>query len=249
MLALSFAVFMLSSLASGNTGRLTSAVKGFFTPAMPKLIISDAQYEYKINPLGQRDVTEFRAFLSTSYEDNTGITVLATDNPSSAGTSGQTPFARQLSKIGYTPKNLTVKQAFEQSVNFATPPTGMEVYMFFLDEVNTSFSLVDINTFTPDKDGLCYVLIDALWETQKSWQRNRSGLYCFTVTFDRPSIFTINTELIDPGELLVFYAEYLMPGEPVSVQSSLPLNLQFEPYGRRHMVALAPISYDIRPGS
>ena len=242
-------VFALSALATGNIGRVAQIARGVFTPGMPRLIIRDAQHEYKVTPMNRNQTREIQAFLSLNYEDNQGIVTLNSESNTVAGLQNQPPIQRQLTKIGYSPQTLTVKQFLSQEIAFATPPTGMEAYIFFQEEVNSSPTLDEINSFLPDSDGVCYVLIDAFWETAKRWQRNRSGMYCFAVMFDRPAAFTLSAEDIDPGELLVFYAEFLTPGETVSVQSGLPLNLRFSPYGGRQMIALAPISYDIPPGT
>jgi murein DD-endopeptidase MepM/ murein hydrolase activator NlpD len=125
----------------------------------------------------------------------------------------------------------------------------VEVNFLFHGEMISSGSLAEINAFNPDRDGRCYALVEAIWESKSEWQKERSGLYCFAIDFDRPAIFSVNVEDIDPGELLVFYAEYLSPGDTVTVKSALPLNLRFAPYGRRQMIALAPVDYDIHPGS
>ena len=249
MIGFFITTFVLSALFTGNFSKITQAAKGITTPGTPKLTIQDAQHEYRIAPLHQKYSQEMKAFLSTNYEENQGIFTLNTEGSAvAAATQNQSPFQRQLSKVGYTPQTLYVKQYAGQKVTFPTPPTSMDAYIFFLDEVHVTRSLEEINAFLPENDGACFVLIEAQGESDKSWQKNRSGFYCFSILFDRPASFSISAEDIDPGELLVFYAEYLMPGEPVAVQSNLPINLQFTPYGSRQMLALAPISYDILPG-
>jgi len=247
MICLFIGTFVLSSIVTGNPGRVAQIVQGLLTPAMPKLVLRDGRNEYRINPFSRKDARETRTFLQTNYEENQGIVALNTESSAVAGLQNQSPFQRHLTKMNYSPQTLSVNQFASQRIAFATPPTSMETLVFFLGGVYASNSLDDINDFLPDNDGLCYVLVDAIWESDKSWQADRNGVYCFAIMFDRPAIFSINTEDIDPGELLVFYAEYLVEGEPVTVQSKLPLNLQFTPYSGRHMIALAPISYDIRP--
>ncbi|MCL1848410.1 MAG: hypothetical protein FWF83_01885, partial [Clostridiales bacterium] len=249
MVCLFITTFFLSALISGNLGRVSNILRGVATPGMPQLIIRDARHEFKVNPLSSKNARETKAFLGTSYEENQGIFAFNTEGSSITSSQNQSPFQRHLSKINYSPQTLTINQLLSQKITFAVQPTRMDTYAFFLGDLYVSHSLDDINAFLPDNDGLCYVLIDAEWDAERSWQRDRSGFYCFAIHFDRPTAFSINTEDVDPGELLVFYAEYLTPGEPVIVQSSLPLSLQFTPYGRRQMIALAPISYDIRPGT
>ena len=248
MLCLFLTTFLASAFLTGNIGRVSQIARGLFTPGIPKLVIRDAQNEYTLSPLSQKNADDFRAFLGANYVENQGVAGLNTESSAAAGIQSQSPFQRQLAKIGYTPQTLTVRQPLSQKITFTTPPTGLETTVFFLGDVSVSSSLEDVNAFVPENDGLCYVLVDAVWETERSWQKNRRGMYCFSVLFDRPASFSVSAEEIDPGELLVFYAEYLMPGEAVSVQSGLPLSLQFSPFGRRQMIALAPISYDIRPG-
>ena len=249
MLALFLLTFSLSALLTGNANRISRLAGSIFSPGTPKLVIRDADHEFRVSPLSQKHVQEFNQFLSVKYEDNPGIVALNTEGSAVADLRNQTPFQRQLIKTGYTPQTLTVKQYFSQKVSFSPAPTAMEAHLFFQDDYFSSQSLDDVNLFAPDRDGFCYVLVDALWEAERSWQKPRSGMYCFAIMFDRPTVFTLNTEDVDPGELLVFYAEHLMPGEPVTVQSGLFASLQFSPYGQRQMIALAPVSYDLKPGS
>lgn len=251
MLCITLVTYVFFALVTGRIGMVAQTARSLITPGIPKLTIQDARREYKISPLNQDNALEFKSFLTdnTVYEENPGIIVLNTENSSVADIQNLTPFQRELTKNGYSPQTINVDLFLNQKIFFPTPPTRIESYMFFQDDFFYSDSLEELNTFMPDRDGLCYVLISAVWEGQKSWQKTRAGMYCFALLFDRPAKFSINAEDIDPGELLVFYAEYLMPGEPVTVQSNLPLSLQFSPYGRRQMIALAPISYDIRPGT
>ncbi|MCL1805346.1 MAG: M23 family metallopeptidase [Clostridiales bacterium] len=251
MLCITAFTFVFSALVTGRGGVLSRIAGDLLSPGAPKLTIQDAKHEYKVSPLSQTLTQEFKSFLNsyTAYEENLGIFVLNTENPSAADLQNQTPFQRELAKNGYSPQALTVTELADRKISFPTAPTVVDTYLFFPDAFYYSSSLEEVNTLIPDTDGICYVLISAIWEAERSRQKARSGLYCFAITFDRPAVFSMNTEDIDPGELLVFYAEYLMPGEPVTVQSSLPLNLQFSPYGKRQMIALAPISYDIRPGT
>lgn len=251
MCGLFLITYVFSALVTGRIGVIGRITDGLFSSGAPKLTIQDAKHEYKISPLNQNNAQEFRNFLNvyTVYEENPGIFVLNTENSSVADLQNQTPFQRELSKNGYSPQTLAVSQFINRKISFPSQPDLIESYLFFADDFYYSDSLEEVNTFMPDKDGVCYVLISAAWEADRSGRKARSGLYCFAIAFDRPAIFTINAEDVDPGELLVFYAEYLVPGEPVTVQSNLPLNLQFSPYGRTQMIALAPISYDIRPGT
>ena len=241
--------FILTSLLTGNTGRIRGLYQGAFTPAMPKLIVRDSAHEYKINPLNQKDSGELRSFLISYTGNNQGASNSSPDSATVSGAQNQSPLQKLLGKIGYSPKTLTVRQSLSQAISFQNAPDKVEVSFFFQGELIVSDTLEDINTFDPDKDGMCYALIEAMWKSKSEWQKDRSGLYCLGIAFDRPAVFSINIEDIDPGELLIFYAEYLTPGESVTVKSALPLNLQFAPFGRRQMIALAPIDYDIHPGS
>ena len=249
MLCFALGTFLLTSLITGNTGRIRSSLQGLITPGMPKLVIRDTLREYKIAPLNQKDTRELRNFLNIYYEDNQGIVALNSESAVGGGTQSQSPLQKQLTKMGYTPKSLNVTESLSQMVSFPDPPDEMEVLVFFQGEMNASASLSDINALNPDVDGLSYALVEATWASKSDWQTDRTGLYCFAINFDRPARFSISAEDIDPGELLIFYAEYLCPGQQVSVTSNLPLSLQFAPYGRRQMIALAPIDYDIHPGS
>ncbi len=246
MFSLFLCTFILSSLLSGNAHRLGQVFRNIATPGVPKLTIQDAQYLHKVSPLSRKSAQALCDHLSTNCQENQGIVALNT--VSSAGLQNQSSIQKFLSKINYNPETLQIKQALSQKVEFATPPSSMNVLMFFNDQTITAESLESINRFSPESDGTCYVVVEAVWKAAKSWQQDRSGVYCFAIKFDRPAVFSLNTESIDPGELLVFYAEYLCPGEAVAVQSNLPLNLQFASYGSKQMISLAPISYDIRPG-
>ena len=248
MACLFIGTFLLTAIVSGNMARVTQFAQGILTPSMPKLVIRDDRHEYKVSTLNRKNTRETKAFLGTSYEENQGILALNSEGSSVAAPQNQYPFQRHLSKISYAPQTLTITQSLSQKIAFSTPPSRMDTYAFYHDDVFLSNSLDDINAFLPDYDGLCYVLVDAEWDADRAWQMTRSGLYCFAIHYDRPAVFSINMVDVDPGELLVFYAEYLTVGESVAVQSNLPLSLQFSPYGRRQMIALAPISYDIRPG-
>ena len=248
MLCLFLATFLASALFTGNISRVSQLARGIVTPGIPKLVIRDAQNEYTVSPLSQKNTDDIRAFLRIGFEENQGVIGVNTESSAAAGLQSQSPFQRQLAKLNYSPQTLSVKQPLSQKITFTTPPTSLETTIFFLGDVYVSPSLEEVNRFEPENDGLCYVLVDAVWESDRSWQKTRRGMYCFSVVFDRPASFSVSAEEIDPGELLVFYAEYLMPGEAVSVQSGLPLSLQFSPFGRRQMIALAPIGCDIRPG-
>ncbi|MEL7622307.1 MAG: M23 family metallopeptidase [Clostridiales bacterium] len=247
MFSLFLCTFIVSSLLSGNAHRLGQAFRNIATPGLPKLIIQDAQYQHKVSALSRKNAQALCDHLNTNCQENQGIVAL---NAGSSVTElqNQSSFQKLLTKINYNPETLQIKQGLSQKVEFASAPSTMNVLMFFNDQTITAQSLESINSFLPESDGTCYVVVEALWKAAKSWQQDRSGVYCFAIKFDRPAVFSLNTESIDPGELLVFYAEYLSPGEAVSVQSNLPLNLQFAPYGQKQMIALAPISYDIRPG-
>ena len=249
MLFLFLGTFILTSLVTGNSNALARMTRAVLTPGAPQLLIRDARNEYKISPVNRKNSQELRSFIFTGFDYGPDETNTDADRTSSAELHNQYPIQRLLSRVGYSPQTLSIKQEFSQLVSFGIPPTSMEVYLFFRNEIYSSYSLEEINLFAPENDGLCIVLVDARWKAERSWQGDRSGLYCFAALFDRPAFFSVNTEDIDPGELLVFYAEYLLPGESVTVQSNLPLSLQFSPYGRRQMIALAPISYDIRPGT
>ncbi|MDR0469246.1 MAG: M23 family metallopeptidase [Peptococcaceae bacterium] len=241
--------FLFSALVTGRIGQVAQVVRGFATPGTPKLVIGDMQHEYRISPLSQKNTQEFRFFLNTNYEDNQGIVTLRSEGSAVADYQSQTPFQKQLTKLGYSPQSLTIKQYASQIVAFSAEPTYMETYIFFQNEYFYSNSLEEINRFLPDSDGLCYVLVSAVWEPKNVWQVTRSGMYCFAILYDRPAEFSVNSEDLDPGELLVFYAEYLMPGEAVSIQGNLPAGIQFFPYGSRQMIALSPIQYDVKPGT
>ena len=240
--------YLLSALVSGNIGRASDTIWTIVTPNAPRLILRDAQNEYRIRPLSRSLVQEIRNYLNEDQPEIPGASAFSVPGVSVAGLQSQSPFQRLLTNIRYIPQSLLADRQPSHAISFSAPPTHVDARLIFDNESFSLQTLDEIGRFLPESDGLGYVLIDARWEAKSRWRRDRSGVFCYAILYDRPASFRISAEEIDPGELLVFYAEYLARGESVSVQSTLPLNLSFAPYGRNQFIALAPISFDIRPG-
>lgn len=247
MLVFSLLTFMLTSLISGNGHRISQAVRGLFTPNSPRLIIKDTGHEYKIKALKTEFAQSLVDSLTTSSRQEIESSGAADIAPA-AESQDLDSFQRLFAKNNYTPPTIDIYKNLTQSVAFEKAPSRLSGFLVHGSDTILVSDLTAVNQYEPEKDGPCYVLLEAVWEAGASIQSSRRAVYCFAMNFDRPAQFEINASEIDPGELLVFYADYLTSSDTVTVHSGLPLNLTFAPYGEKEMIALAPLSYDIKPG-
>lgn len=247
MLVFALLTFMLTSLVSGNGHRLGQAIRGLFTPDAPRLILKDTGHEYKVKELKTDFARELIDSLSTSSRQETESGGAA-DITAGAGAKNLDSFQRLFAKNDYTPPTIDIYKNLSQSAAFEKAPSSVSGFLVHGSRTIPISSLDAVNQYEPEKDGVCYALLEAVWDASTSIQTSRRAVYCFAMNFDRPAVFEINTTELDPGELLVFYADYLTSADTVTAQSGLPLSLTFSPYGEQEMIALAALSYDIKPG-
>ena len=239
--------FLFTSILSGNGARVGEAVRGLFTPDASRLIIKDPSHEYKLKPLKTDLAQQLLDQLTTSSRQETE-TSSAADTTDTAAVQDLDSFQRIFAKNDYAPPTIDIYANLSQSVSFENEPSRLNGFLLHGSERILVSRLEEINQYQPQKDGVCYVLLEAFWEAANGLQRDQQAIYCFAMNFDRPAEFELNTTELDPGELLVFYAKYLTSSDTVTVQSGLPLSLNFAPYGEQDLIALAALSYDIKPG-
>ena len=239
MFFLTLLTFTTTALLSGGPSRLIAAVQYLTTPAPPKLRLVVGDQQEKIKPLAKDLATEIMAqLLQTS----------ASSADAAAGAPQAEPLLKILKKTKYEPVQLTAATAPDQSVSFDNMPDQVKLFLYFNGKTLIADSFDLLNKYNPNTDGPCYVLLEARWDAANAWQTNQKGLYCFIINYDRPAQFELSGLEFDPGELLVIYAQYLTTSDKVSVQSDLPFSPNFVPYGSREMIALVPLSYDLRAG-
>lgn len=230
---------VLTALASGGPQRLLGMIQAIATPDAPKLRLNVGDQNARIRPLSETLSEELMTQL---------LQTAAPSNTTAAAQTKEDLILKILKKTKYEPVCLTATTVPGQTAVFDTAPDQVKMFLHFNGTTVAADSLEALAKYNPDVDGTCYVLLEARWAAQKSWEASRKGLYCFAIQYDRPAVFELNGTEFDPGELLVIYAQYLTADDKVTVKSDLPFTPDFAAYGRRERIALVPLSYDLRAG-
>lgn len=239
MLLFMLLTFILTALVTGGTGRLLAIFQSAATPPVPNLRLEVGEKHGKIRPLSESLTAELMAQL---------VQTAAPSTQAAAAQAQEDPILKILKKTKYDPVQLTALTAPDQAVYFDTMPDQVRLFFHFNGTTAVADTLEALQKYNPDEDGTCYILLEARWIARKAWQTSRKGLYCFAIHYDRPAVFELSATELDPGELLVIYAQYLTAEDKVTVQSDLPFTPDFAAFGRREMIALVPLSYDLRAG-
>ncbi len=232
---------VLTALVTGGPQRLFGMIQAIATPDAPRLRLNAGEENARIRPLSDDLAEELMAQLLQPPSSDAEAAAAAVLNK-------EDPIQKFLKKTKYKPVCLTARSVPGQTAAFDIAPDQVKLFFHFNGTTVAADSLEALAKYDPAVDGTCYILLEARWAAQKSWEASRKGLYCFALQYDRPAVFELNGTAFDPGELLVIYAQYLTADDKVTVQSDLPFSPDFAAYGDRERIALVPLSYDLRPG-
>lgn len=240
MICIALLTFTAAALVSGGPNHLINTVRNIFTSDTPKLIVKVGGKERKIKPMPNDQTKDLLALLNQPSSSPMALAILEANQDKQ--------IKAILNKLSYKPKQFNAQDAPDQAVSFSKQPSKIKLFVHFKGKDLLFDSLEDLKEFNPGNDGPCYVLIEAYWPADKTWKTNRRGVYFFVINYDRPAQFELNAEAFDPGDLMVIYAKYLTGDDKISIQSDLPLSLNFIPYDDQTMIALAPLNFGIPAG-